>query len=152
MVNDVVKRGTDIMNNLYNKNKVFTESIKENNDTNYINNNNNRLRGVRRNIEEDTLENLRKRYEEREEKILFNNELTTIDSVLKYYNFLNVKPSKKQSNELKKEIKEKIEMFKLEPENNVSKKDYEKIINNIFSKSIEYSSNQLYKKTGSFTR
>ena len=96
--NDVVKRGTDIMNNLYNKNKVFTESIKENNDTNYINNNNNRLRGVRKNIEEDSLENLRKRYEEREEMILFNNELTTIDSVLEYYNFLNLEPSKRMMN------------------------------------------------------
>ena len=148
--NDVVKRGTDIMNNLKNKNtnKVFTESIKENNDTNYINNNNNRLRGVRRNIEEDTLENLRKRYEEREEKILFNNELTTIDSVLENYNFLNLEPSKKQNDELKKKIKEKIKMFKLEPENdeNISKKDYEKVINNIFSKSIEDSSNPLYGK------
>ena len=98
--NDVVKRGTDIMNNLKNKNtnKVFTESIKENNDTNYINNNNNRLRGVRKNIEEDSLENLRKRYEEREEMILFNNELTTIDSVLEYYNFLNLEPSKRMMN------------------------------------------------------
>ena len=49
---------------------------------------------------------------------------------------------------MKKEIKEKIEMFKLEPENNenISKKDYEKIINNIFSKSIEDSSNPLYGK------
>ena len=146
--NDVVKRGTDIMNNLYNKNtnKVFFESI-EVNDNNNNNNNEIQLRGIRKSYQNDSFENLKKKYKEREDSVLFNNKLTTTQSVLEEYNFLNLEPSKKQEKELKNKIKEYNEMFGLDPNDNnekLSKVEYEKIINNLFKISVDKSKNDLF--------
>ena len=143
--NDVIKRGTDKMKDLSYRNtiKVFDNQIDDNDNIKTS-----KLRGTRIRIKDDSIENLRERYNERETDILFNNNLTTTESVLEEYNFLNLEPSKKQQNELKKKIKEKAEMFKIPPDNfdNLSKEDYEKIIHNIFLNSVQKSSNSLYGK------
>ena len=78
---------------------------------------------------------------------MFNNKLTTTQSVLEEYNFLNLEPSKKQEKELKNKIKEYNEMFGLDPNDNnekLSKVEYEKIINNLFKISVDKSKNDLF--------
>ena len=124
--NEVIKRGTNILiqNNLDNIEEVNDDEESESNKKKEI------LRGGKKKLNLEELSNLnlydlRKRFNERDQEILMNEEIDNIEEVMNEdYNFLNLDISSDNKNKVQKKINEIFNSYNIKDKDKLNSNEY----------------------------
>ncbi len=139
--NEVIKRGTNILlqNNLDNIEEVNDDEESEPNKKKEI------LRGGKKKLNLEELSNLslsdlRKRFDERDQEILMNEKIDSIEEVMNEdYNFLNLDISSDNKNKVQKKIDDIFNSYNIKDKNKLNSNEYnlENLIEHIVIKNNE---------------